>query len=509
MFENIVSKDGVKFKDLEEIIFKIACSIANEMFKNILEDYDKKLMDTRDKQKYRHKGLETTTLKTKTGLVEYTRVKYQEIKEDGTKKCVYLTDEALAINNKVGQVSEGLIELIIQNISELSYRACADIINNSTGITITGVAVWNIVQEVGEKIKEIEAKKVEAHKEEKLEKGTKETPTIYQEADGVMIVMQGKDREKRIKEYKKEHPNEEVPKKVRNGELKLGMTYEGWKKIGKNRYELVGKEYVSGFMTGEEMAKITNANLYAKYDMEKVEIRVANSDGARWIKKLEVKGMIYQADYYHLKEKINTHVREEEDAKELIKMFWKEQFKEMIEYVESLKYKYDGECEEVEKLEELKKYLEKRKENLKRYNSSKEVKRKLKGYSEKTGLVYRNMGCQESNNYAKITRRFKRRRMSWSEEGATNLAKVITTYASESCKDIFEYMEIKLMPESFIEYAERYVNDIEENIRKIKTEGKGKKKINREYTFKQGSLEGYPNLKKILENKEISELIYR
>ena len=29
------------------------------------------------------------------------------------------------------------------------------------------------------------------------------------------------------------------------------------------------------------------------------------------------------------------------------------------------------------------------------------------------------------------------------------------------------------------------------------------------YTFKQGSLEGYPNFKKIIENKAISELIYR
>ncbi len=43
--------------------------------------------------------------------------------------------------------------------------------------------------------------------------------------------MQGKDREKRIKEYKKNNPEQEVPKKVRNGELKLGMTYEGWKKV--------------------------------------------------------------------------------------------------------------------------------------------------------------------------------------------------------------------------------------------------------------------------------------
>lgn len=35
------------------------------------------------------------------------------------------------------------------------------------------------------------------------------------------------------------------------------MTYEGWKEIGKNRYELVGKEYVVGYMSGEEMAQIT------------------------------------------------------------------------------------------------------------------------------------------------------------------------------------------------------------------------------------------------------------
>ena len=57
------------------------------------------------------------------------------------------------------------------------------------------------------------------------------------------------------------------------------MTYEGWKETGKNRYELVGKEYVAGYMTGEEMADITNANLHSKYNMNQVELRVLNSDG--------------------------------------------------------------------------------------------------------------------------------------------------------------------------------------------------------------------------------------
>ena len=38
---------------------------------------------------------------------------------------------------------------------------------------------------------------------------------------------------------------------------------------------------------------------------------------------------------------------------------------------------------------------------------------------------------------------------------------------------------------------------------------KQRTKTKKVYTFKQGSLSGYPALKKILENKAISELIYR
>lgn len=505
MFENILTKENVSFKDLEEIAYKIACEFANEILKNMLEEYDERILDSRDKKKYRNKGKVETTVKAKTGIVNYSRRKYIEKQEDGNKKCVFLTDEILGIK-EIGLVSGGIIELVVQNISEVSYRVCAEMISNMTGLSISGVGVWNIVQKLGEEIKQYEKEKVEAYKDDKLKSGTKETPTIYQEADGIMIYTQGKDRKEQIEKYKKEHPNEEVPKRVRNIELKLGMTYEGWKKVAQNRYELVGKEYVAGYMSGEEMANITNANLHSKYNMSKVELRVLNSDGGKWIKKLMVSKTIYQADSYHLKEKINTQVRDIEDADKLKEMFWKKEYSQMIEYVEELKYKYDGEYEEVQKLEELKKYLEKRKDSMKRYKDDEEIKKKLKTYSKKTGLKYRNMGCQESNNYCRITRRMKHRRMSWSKEGSENLAKVITTYASESCTDITKHLNIQLLPESFVEYAERYISEIEENIKEMK---KQKVKTKKVYTFKQGSLEGYPQLKKILENKAISELVYR
>ena len=97
MFENILTKETISFKDLEEIAFKIACEFANEILRNMLEEYDKKIMDSRDTKEFRHKGKETTTVKAKTGLVEYTRTKYIQKQENGKNKCVYLTDEILNI----------------------------------------------------------------------------------------------------------------------------------------------------------------------------------------------------------------------------------------------------------------------------------------------------------------------------------------------------------------------------------------------------------------------------
>ena len=302
MFENILTKESVSFKDLEQICFKIACEFAKELLKSMLKEYDNQLMDKRDKKQYRNKGFKGTTIKTVIGEVGYDRRMYID-KE--TNKSIFLMDEQLGIKG-IGDVSENVIELIVDTIKELSYRACATTVSNATGISISCVAIWNIIQSLGKQIKENEEYKVKAYEEGMLEEGTKEIEVLYQEADRVMIHTQGKDRKEQYDKYKKEHPNEEVPKKTRNVEIKLGMTYEGWKKVGKNRYELVGKEYVVGYMTGEKMAQITNANLYNKYKMDKVKIRALNSDGGSWIQKLKTEKTIVQADPYHFQEKNET-----------------------------------------------------------------------------------------------------------------------------------------------------------------------------------------------------------
>ena len=42
------------------------------------------------------------------------------------------------------------------------------------------------------------------------------------------------------------------------------------------------------------------------------------------------------------------------------------------------------------------------------------------------GIVYKNMGVQESQNCTVITMRMKHRRMRWSVKGASNMAKVLS-----------------------------------------------------------------------------------
>ena len=74
--------------------------------------------------------------------------------------------------------------------------------------------------------------------------------------------------------------------------------------------------------------------------------------------------------------------------------------------------------------------------------------------------MYRNTGCKESNNYCELTRRFKRRRMSWTEKGATNLEKVITTIDSESCNNIFEYLKVDVSVENYKEFVDKHIEEI-------------------------------------------------
>ena len=65
----------VGFKDIERQIYDAVCRAARQITKDLLEQLDKHLMNTRDKKRYANKQIRRATVKTVYGEVEYNRHK--------------------------------------------------------------------------------------------------------------------------------------------------------------------------------------------------------------------------------------------------------------------------------------------------------------------------------------------------------------------------------------------------------------------------------------------------
>lgn len=159
MYNFSLNENGVTFKELEKKIYKYACDEACTIMKEVLESLDEKLQKERDTKLYRNKGLKQTCLKTIMGDVEYSRRIYQFELEDSKKANKFLLDEYLGMDT-VGHISINLVETILANVSEVSYRKTSENIKALCNQDLSPQGVWNVVQTIGGKIKEIEDKKI-------------------------------------------------------------------------------------------------------------------------------------------------------------------------------------------------------------------------------------------------------------------------------------------------------------------------------------------------------------
>lgn len=177
------------------------------IIKLLLESYDKKLMNARDKKKYRHKGLRGTSVNTVMGEVKFRRVMY-EIEEDGVTKTVYLLDEKLHINVE-GKVSSNLVEKVIEVVPITdSYRKAETVINETTNTSLSHEKIRNIIVKIGDKITNKEKEERKLFDKNQLIAGLKEITALFEEADGIWINLQGKDRKERLEKNKKKAKKE-------------------------------------------------------------------------------------------------------------------------------------------------------------------------------------------------------------------------------------------------------------------------------------------------------------
>ena len=492
MFEEIVTEEEIKFNNLEKKIFKFVCNFGCLIIKLILESYGRKIMKARDTKKYRHKGLRKNTIKTVMGEVEYVRAMY-EVEEAGIKKRVYLLDEKMHINTE-GKASENLVEKIVETVPITdSYRKAETVLKETTNATLSFEWIRNIVVKLGDKITKKEKEERKMLDKGQLVAGLKEIIALFEEADGLWINLQGKDRKERLEENKKkcEKENKEFnPKQKIKTELKLHVMYEGWKKDDK-RHPLINKQYIAGMMKPKEIKKLRDARVYQQYDVEKIKLRVVNGDGAKWTKGITAKGRIYQKDQFHIMQEIVRDVPKEyrNIVEELVKT---KQYDKIEKTIEGLKVELGGEYKAVKKLNTLQSYLS---SGLERYQDIVEVP------EAPEGVEYRNMGTQESQIFSKLKKRFCSGRKAFSEHGANALAKICVL----SEKFSLEELETPIPIDTSVE---DWIKEIEENVRKNRTrkdsfvatektkEGVGIQKGHIENNF----------INKILKCRDISEL---
>ena len=492
MFEEIVTEEEIKFNNLEKKIFKFVCNFGCLIIKLILESYDRKIMKARDTKKYRHKGLRKNTIKTVMGEVEYLRAMY-EVEEEGIKKRVYLLDEKLHINTE-GKASENLIEKIVETVPITdSYRKAETVLKETTNATLSFEWIRNIVIKLGDKITKKEKEERKMLDKGQLVAGLKQITALFEEADGLWINLQGKDRKERLEKNKEkcEKENKEFnPKQKIKTELKLHVMYEGWKKDDK-RHPLINKQYIAGMMKPKEIKKLRDARVYQQYDVEKIKLRVVNADGAKWTKGITAKGGIYQKDEFHIMQEIVRDVPKEyrNIIEELVKT---KQYDKIEKAIEGLKVELGGEYKAIKKLNTLQSYLS---SGLERYQDLVEVPKAPEG------IEYRNMGTQESQIFSKLKKRFCSGRKAFSEHGANALAKICVL----SEKFSLEGLETPIPIDTSVE---DWIKEIEENVRKNRTRRDSMvttEKTKEGFGIAKGHIENN-FINKIMKCRDISEL---
>ena len=419
MMESIVEENLVSFKELEQKIFDYVCELGREITRIMLESYDEELAASRDIKQYRDKGRRKTAIKTVYGEVEYSRKVYQTTLEDGRRAHIYLLDKAMQMD-KIGLISTNLAEKIAMTVTESPYRVTADIISSTCGQSISAGGVWNIMQQIGERISEEEEYAVKQMEADQTE-GKRELPVLFEEMDGVWLNMQ-----------------DEHHKKMKKQEMKVFTMYEGWdaEKEKAGRSSLVEKTVLAGMEKSTEFHEKREACIRRKYNADEIGRRILNGDGGSWIKEPYDPDTIFQLDRYHIYQEILRKIGDKEAQKAIRELFDNEQIEEMLKYIQIYADSVENPEEKDQrsrKARELYNYLNNNRDGLLAYD-----RRGITIPEPKEGVIYKGMGIQETQNCTVITLRMKHRRMRWSVEGANNLAKSL--YRREN-KELSETIE--------------------------------------------------------------------
>jgi len=448
-----VTESELDFKDFEQWCYDMGMAFARMLMVSAITNIDDHILKTRDKAIYRSKGFRKLSLKTLMGEVDIYRRLYRSKTEDGAEYHIYLLDQMIGLDT-IGKVSIGLIARMAEVVTESSYRATAKAISFMTGQSISHMGVWNAIQAVSGKIRAVDERRTKAVKAF-MNTGKKIVKVLQEEFDGVWINMQGSDR----------------PAKGRKAEMKLASSYEGVRftgldKEGREAYDLVNPLYFAGFERADKFFELKEGLLGSVYDLDEIETRLINGDGGGWVQGFSDRAndeSHLQLDPFHIKRAIKRSGLPKKVQETIEKCISMKRVPVMLRYIRLLWHKEKSEKERAG-IGRLFGYLSENAANLIPIRD-----RGLDLPPPDGDIVYGNMGTVEGTVCSVIALRMKKRRASFTKEGATNLARLLCAKRSGTLGEtIFSLNGISLhMP------FEQMVTDVLSAAQTPKSDGKG------------------------------------
>lgn len=477
----------IKFNDLEQKMWKKKMQEGLEELKKQLETIDYQLLKSKNNEELIVKDFQKTTIKCKFGDLEFYRRRYKLIK-NGKFKYVYLLDVYLELG-LIGQYSQSIVELVINEAIEKSYRKTAESIRENTNVSITHTAAREILIKFSEEhIEKVEKEKLKLYEKGYIE-GNKSVSIIFQEDDGIYISIQDRKKNKEKRKGKK-----------KKKEIKIGIVHEGFEKRYSKDFRIKNKQMIATTKDAKYFKRLVDMTIGTTYKESDIQTIIINADGADWCKSIaESPKERYQLDMFHIQKRISESVKDEEYKKmmsDIVKTNKPEDVFHII-YNYKVELESDKKEDELEKVKSLEDYLNNNRKGLLRYQY--DLGLTQEEISDKTRLEYRNLGTEESQMYCGCRKRMKKNRTSWSPRGAEAMVKVISYVKSNLLEDLITGEMEKAIEKELFEREPEPKKISKRKIGKVKYAGK--------QTILE-NLEKYnrPIIEEILRGKKFNEM---
>ena len=482
-----ITENLIKFNDLEEKMWKKKMQEGLEELKEQLRKIDNQLLRDKNNKELKAKDFQKTTIKCKFGDLEFYRRRYK-LTKNGKTKMVYLLDIYLELGYS-GQYSQSIVELVLKEATEKSYRKTAETIKETTNASITHTAARRILIDFSKKhIEKVEKEKLKLYEKGYIE-GQKELKIIFEESDGIYISKQNRKKNKKTRKGKK-----------LKSEIKIGIVHEGFEKRYSNDFRIKNKQMVATIKSAKYFKRLIDMTIGTTYKENTIEKIIINADGAGWCKDIaESPKERYQLDMFHIQKRITETVTDKEYKELMSKIVKTNKPKDIFNIIYNYKVEleYDENKEELKKVKELEEYLRNNEKGLLRYQYDLGLSQEEIEKLDET--EYRNLGTEESQMYCGCRKRMKKNRTSWSDEGAEAMVKVISYIKSNLLEDLITGRMEKSIQKELSERVEE-----PKKVKKIKL---GKIKYATQNSILE-SLTGYrkQKVKDLLRNKTFNQM---